>query len=106
MESTQMEMPQPSLRATDWMDFSSQVFNHIEDYTVPQYGDRGVDQMTTDSIADKVHNMKRYLNRMGKNQRGQKDQLMDCLKLAHYAQMCHYQLVQENSDEPTSTESI
>ena len=34
----------PSLRASEWQNFATRVFNHIESYTVPQYGDKGHDQ--------------------------------------------------------------
>ena len=83
-----------SLRSTEWLDFSKQVFNHIENYTVPQYGDKGKDQCSEFSESDFVTQMKRYLNRYGKNVR-EGQQKLDLVKIAHYAGMLHAKLTNE-----------
>lgn len=36
-----------SERGKDWLAFSAKVLAHIEEYTVPQYGDKGEDLATT-----------------------------------------------------------
>ena len=77
-----------TIRGDDWLIFSEKVYNHIELYTVPQYGDKGEDQCTEFTIQDFQTQLKKYTNRMGKNSRPGQDKL-DLLKICHYAQMLH-----------------
>lgn len=77
-----------SQRGLDWVNFSNKVLNHIEEYTVPQYGDKGEDQCTDFIEHDFITQLKRYLNRHGKNSREGQNRL-DKIKMAHYAQMLH-----------------
>jgi Sec7-like guanine-nucleotide exchange factor len=86
--------PIPSLRAIEWSKFSKRVFNHIETYTVPQYGDKGNDQCSEFSESDFITQMKKYLNRYGKNSR-EGQQRLDLLKIAHYAGMLYTKLAKE-----------
>ena len=72
-------------RAEYWRDFSLRVMEHIEDYTVPQYGDYPDDQMTDAEIAEIKGSLKRYVNRINSNARGQEEALRDCLKIASYS---------------------
>lgn len=76
-----------SKRHESFMTFSLDVLDHIENYTVPQYGDYPEDQMTTASIEDIKHDMQRYLNRMLSNSRGKEETKRDMMKIAHYAQI-------------------
>lgn len=80
-----------SKRAFEWNNFSNVVLNHIENYTVPQYGDKGEDQCTEFSESDFITQMKKYLNRYGKNSREGQEKL-DLLKIAHYACMLYNKL--------------
>lgn len=82
------QFPEPSKRAYDWREFALKVEGHIEDYTVPQYGDKGSDQCTEFTRQDFETQIKKYANRMGKNSRPGQDRL-DLLKICHYAQMLH-----------------
>lgn len=78
-----------SLRGQDWLKFSAEVLSHIEEYTVPQYGDKGNDRAsnyTTEIIADHIG---RYKDRMGSNARGQIEAKRDLVKIAHYASLAH-----------------
>ena len=77
-----------SERGHDWNIFTSEVLDHIEDYAVPQYGDKGQDQCTEFTVQDFQTQIKKYANRMGKNSRPGQDKL-DLLKICHYAQMLH-----------------
>ena len=79
-----------SNRLNQWKSFNRRMEDHIEVYTVPQYGDYPNDQMTTFTPEEIQMNMKRYLNRVGRDQRGIENSLMDCLKLAHYACELYY----------------
>lgn len=87
----------PYARSTEWIEFSKKVFEHIETYTVPQYGDKGQDQCSEFTQDDFITQMKKYLNRYGKNSRAGQEQL-DLLKIAHYACMLHAK-ISENDDE-------
>jgi len=81
-----------SNRYNMWEDFAKVVGDHIEGYTTSQYGDYPNDQLaewTTDDIATTI---KRYANRMGKNARGEQDQLLDMLKIAHYASVAWHKM--------------
>jgi len=86
-----------SLRAIEWVKFSKKVFHHIEQYTVPQYGDKGHDQCSEFSESDFITQMKKYLNRYGKNSR-EGQQMLDLLKIAHYAGMLYAKLSEKEQE--------
>lgn len=75
-----------SIRSDEWLAFAQQVHEHIETYTVPQYGDKGEDLAGDYSREQCLQQVKKYLARQGKNQREGQDQL-DLLKAAHYLQL-------------------
>ena len=75
-----------SQRGMDWVVFAAEVLAHIEEYTVPQYGDAGADAVSDYSNADIVCQIKKYAARHGRNARVGQDRL-DAMKIAHYAQM-------------------
>lgn len=75
-----------SKRALDWRQFSDAVENHIETYTVPQYGDKGDDLASEYSAEDCLQQVKKYIARFGSNSREGQEQL-DLFKMAHYIQM-------------------
>jgi len=89
--------PGPSLRAAEWQNFATRVFNHIESYTVPQYGDKGSDQCSEFNESDFITQMKKYLNRYGKNSR-EGQQRLDLLKIAHYAGMLYTKLGEKEQE--------
>lgn len=72
-------------RLLQWQWFSDRVADHIEHYTVPQYGDWPSDQLTSFSREVIISNMQRYMNRINTNARGKEESLRDLLKLVHYA---------------------
>jgi len=74
-----------SQRELQWMEFSNFVLDHLRDYTVPQYGDVGEDEITDYSVEDCVNHLTRYAKRYGSQQRSGQ-QLLDFMKIAHYAQ--------------------
>lgn len=75
-----------SERGKDWVAFSAKVLAHIEEYTVPQYGDKGEDLATTCNSDQFLHSIRRYAARHGSNARQEQD-LLDLLKIAHYSQL-------------------
>lgn len=77
-----------SNRAKQWEEFAAEVFDHIENYTVPQYGDAPGDMVETFTPADIKMNLARYVSRIGSNARGPEEAKRDALKIAHYAWGC------------------
>lgn len=73
-------------RGKEWLDFSPLVLAHIDNYTIPQWGDKPNDQLHTEwTVDDCMLAIKKYANRAGKNSRGPVEDLRDLLKIAHYA---------------------
>lgn len=75
-----------SNRANDWLQFAFKVAKHIENYTVPQYGDRPNDLAEQWSPKESLDNVERYIKRFGKNSR-EGQQSLDFMKMAHYIQL-------------------
>jgi len=77
-----------SNRGNDWTDFSMKVLKHVEEYTVPQYGDAPNDQVENWTPQECMRAIGKYAARHGRNARkGQES--VDCLKIAHFAQMAY-----------------
>lgn len=68
-----------------WEDFAKVVGDHIETYTIPQYGDFPNDQISTWTVDELATNLKRYVSRIGRNSRGPEESILDMLKVAHYS---------------------
>jgi len=86
-----------SQRTKDFISFTARVIEHIENYTVSQYGDKGQDICTEYSIEECLRQAEKYIKRYGKNAReGQQE--LDFLKAAHFIQMGYekYMSQQEN----------
>ncbi len=75
-----------SERGKEWIEFALQVDDHINNYTVKQYGDKGSDLATNYTPDDFVKQIKKYCERHGKNARPDQEKI-DMIKIAHYAQM-------------------
>jgi hypothetical protein len=85
-----------SIRNNEWVDFSFLVKNHINNYTIPQYGDRGEDIASDYDVKDCLRSINKYLARQGKNSRPDQDKL-DLIKIAHYAQMAYTLLGEQDA---------
>ena len=81
-------------RLGEWTKFSFQVAKHVVTYTIPQYAsdNEEADQAGAWSAAQCVESIRRYVNRFGKGQRGNKEALRDMLKIAHYACIAYFKL--------------
>lgn len=79
-----------SKRGEDWLKFAELVLKHIDEYTVPQYGDEGSDIATNYTPDDALRSASKYVARYGKNSRDG-EQTRDFLKIAHYAQIAYKQ---------------
>lgn len=81
-----------SIRRYMWEVFSGIVQMHIEEYTIPQYGDYPNDNLTTFSAEDCLTNISRYAARLKSNSRGKDETLSDLLKIAHYASIAYLKM--------------
>ena len=76
--------------------FSRHIEAHIEDYVIPQYGDKCDDQAQVYSAEECIRQISKYIARFGRNVRQGQNEL-DLLKIAHYAQIAYTKL-QEQKD--------
>jgi len=83
-----------SVRGKEWVSFAVEVLLHIENYTVPQYGDKGEDNLTNWLPGDCMKQTGKYAARHGRNSREQQD-LLDILKSAHYSQVAFTKLTED-----------
>ena len=79
-----------SNRGKEWTNFSALVHEHVENYTVPQYGDAPDDAVSQFTEHDIAMNLRRYVNRLETSQRGPKDAQRDLLKIAHYCGILYF----------------
>jgi hypothetical protein len=79
-------------RGANWMAFANKVQKHINDYTVPQFGDQPDDHIEGWTAEDCIKQIEKYVDRFGRNQRGAAEQLRDMLKIAHYAELAYEKL--------------
>lgn len=75
-------------RGAEWEEFSNMVSDHIENYTTKQYGDAPNDNVQDMTAEDCIKQVMKYSKRFGNNQRSGQD-LLDMLKIAHYACLAH-----------------
>lgn len=70
-----------------WDCFADEVGRHVEEYTIPQYGDFPTDNVASWSADDCAKQIQKYANRMESNSRGELEATRDLLKIAHYASL-------------------
>ena len=92
-------------RTKDWNEFAAKVADHIENYTVPQYGDAPNDNVEAWSAQDCIAQVQKYAARFGTNQRVGQEQL-DLMKIAHYAQLANAKLEQKPFGNETAIEYL
>ena len=76
-------MKATTIRGANWLKVSERVLRHIEDYTVPQYGDAPNDAIEGWSIEECFKQTERYLSRRNTSMRP-KEKALDILKSIHY----------------------
>ena len=81
-----------SKRAKDFSVFAVIVERHIENYTVPQYGDAPKDPIEEWTPKQCMDSIKRYTERIDSNRRGHLESLRDMVKIAHLAGVAFYKL--------------
>ncbi len=82
-------------RSLEFLKFTSDVIQHIENYTIHQYGDAPDDQISEWSAADCIISIKKRVSRHGRNSRKGQDKL-DLLKIAHEACIAYFKLKDYN----------
>lgn len=91
----------------EWLRFSESVLRHIEEYAVPQYGDKGADMAHEYDIRTLQNQIKKYVGRFDTNARGEQEQMRDVLKIAHYACILYDKLFatrrKRNAEQPSQT---
>ena len=92
-----------SRRGDEWEDFSDLVWQHVENYTVTQYGDAPDDFAEDYSPGLCVEHILRYARRFGSNQRPG-ERLRDLLKIAHYACLAHGKLERAGPESTTEAQ--
>ena len=85
-----------SEKGVDWLDFSNDVYSHIEEYVIQQYGDKHEDQAQVYSAEECVRQISKYSARFGRNARPDQDEL-DLIKIAHYAQIAYIKLQEQKN---------
>jgi len=97
-------MNEISSRGRQWQEFSLMVLDHIEEYTVPQYGDFPNDQAEGWTVQQCSDCIQRYCNRSASNSRPEEAN-RDALKIAHYACLMHSKILDGVKDEIRPYES-
>lgn len=82
-----------TVRGNHWRLFANKVLEHIETYTVPQYGDAPNDLVEQFDVNYCVQQVMRYAARWNSNARGAGEQFRDLVKIAHYAQLAYQKLL-------------
>ena len=92
-----------SNRAERFEAFCDIVMSHIDNYTVPQYGDAPDDQLSDFTVEDCLREIKKYLNRASTNARGDKESLRDLLKMAHYCSEAFFKKLETLTNDESVT---
>ncbi len=75
----------PYNRSLQWRIFSARVLEHINMYTIPQYGDYPDDEIERWSPQMCILAIAKYTRRFESGKRGDTETLRDLLKIAHFA---------------------
>lgn len=79
-----------SEKGKEWGAFSALVAEHIEEYAVPQYGDKPHDELEKFTEHDIAMNLWRYVKRIETGQRGPVEAQRDLIKIAHYCAVLYF----------------
>ena len=72
-------------KVSQWVLFSKEVIRHIRKYVVAQYGDLPDRQVENFNMIKVQAKLEYYVFRIGRGQRGKKEEIRDMLKIAHMA---------------------
>lgn len=76
-----------SKRFMQFVKFAELVEDHIDSYTVPQYGDAPTDEVEQWTAEQCVIAIQKYTKRFESSRRGRLEILRDMVKIAHFAQL-------------------
>lgn len=82
----------PQDRVGEWDAFSDLVRRHIIGYTIPQYGDKGYDELMKWDPQACINAISKYVRRFDNNARGPEETLRDMLKIAHFAAVAYWKM--------------
>ncbi len=83
-----------SNRLDDWLLFGGYVSKHIEEDTIPEYGDKGNDRATELTIHDLLKDCDKYIKRYGKVTKERQEK--DFYKMVHCVCMAWDKWMDEN----------
>lgn len=86
-----------SNRGNQWIKFAQLVFDHVEDYTIPQYGDAPDDQVEDWTSKECIRAIGKRCARFGSNSR-ENQELLDLKKMAHEACLAYFKAMKELED--------
>lgn len=87
-----------SEKGISWENFADIVYDHVENYSVPQYGPNIEENSDVASAEDCRKYIAKYLRRAGSERRGRIEELRDLVKIAHFAQFA-FDMMKPTDDE-------
>ncbi len=88
-----------SVRVRDFDMFSSIVIEHINNYTIPQYGDSPGDEVERWTAEQCIIAIQKYTKRYLSSRRGRLETLRDMVKIAHFAQLAFDKMIPSLEEE-------
>ena len=88
-----------SKREWEMLQFGGLMCAHVGEYTVPQYGDLGEDNVTNWSSRDCEVQIEKYVKRFKSNQRGFEEAQRDLKKICHYCALAHNKRIEEQAND-------
>lgn len=85
-----------SKKGVEWKKFAKRVLTHVDNYTIPQYGDTGDSDIDDWTPEDCILAIRKYISRFGRNSRPDQNKL-DMLKIAHYACFTYNKIKEEEN---------
>jgi len=79
-------------RELEFITFSEITKSHINNYTIPQYGDKPDDEIESCTPEQCVRAIQKYARRFGAERRGRLEELRDMVKIAHTACVAFYKM--------------
>lgn len=93
-----------SKKSNEWLNFAYTVINHVENYSVPQYGPDITLNSDVENPKDCMKYISKYIQRYGSERRGRIEELRDLLKIAHFAQIA-FHMMQVTEEEYNALEN-
>lgn len=95
----------PKTRAEEVTQFADLLYKHVTSYANEQYGEKGNDRITTNTIRECLDQCKKYIERYGRQQR-EGQQHADFLKMAHYVCCAFWKFQEAEQTKENDVNSI